>query len=185
MDFPSVIVIALGLAMDAFAVSVGTGIVLGRITFRQAFRMSFHFGLFQFLMSVIGWLAGQTVRAYIASFDHWVAFGLLTFVGGKMIWEGLRCGEKKKRGDPTRDVTLIVLSLATSIDALAVGMSLAMIKVPILYPAVIIGIVAAALSALGINFGRRVGRRFSHGVEILGGFILIAIGVKILIEHLA
>ena len=185
MDFPSVIMIAFGLAMDAFAVSVGTGMALGKVTFRQIFRMSFHFGLFQFLMPVIGWLAGRGIHGYVDAFDHWAAFGLLALVGGKMIWEGVRADKVRKRGDPTRGVTLIVLSLATSIDALAVGLSLAMIKVLILYPAVIIGIVAAVLSAIGINLGRRVGRRFSHGVEILGGFILIGIGVKILIEHMA
>lgn len=185
MDFFTVILIALGLAMDAFAVSVGAGLALGRVTRRQAFRMSFHFGLFQFLMPIIGWLAGQTVRGYIESYDHWAAFGLLAFVGGKMIWEAFHADGKKERGDPTRGVTLLALSVATSIDALAVGLGLAMLNVNILYPSIVIGVVAAGLSALGINIGRAVGARFSHGVEIIGGLILIGIGTKILIEHLA
>ena len=185
MDLPVVFLIALGLAMDAFAVSVGAGMALGKVTFRQIFRMSFHFGLFQFLMPVIGWLAGRGIHGYVAAFDHWAAFGLLALVGGKMIWEGVRADKVRKRGDPTRGVTLIILSVATSIDALAVGASLAMIYVHILYPAIVIGVVAALLSAAGVNLGRFVGARFSHGVEILGGLILIGIGVKILVEHLA
>jgi putative Mn2+ efflux pump MntP len=184
LDFISIILIAFGLALDAFAVSVGAGIALGKVTFKQAFRMSFHFGLFQFLMPVIGWLAGRSVRDLIAGPDHWVAFGLLAFVGGKMIWEGLHRCEGEKRGDPTRGATLILLSFATSIDALAVGLSLAFISVAILYPAVVIGLVAAALTALGINLGKKIGERFSHGVEVLGGIVLIGIGAKILLEHL-
>lgn len=179
--------IAVGLAMDTFAVAVATSVMLGRVTGRQIFRFSFHFGLFQAMMPVLGWLAGSTFVQYIAGWDHWVAFGLLAFVGGKAIYEAVRGGgadEQGSKDDPTRGLSLVMLSTATSIDALAVGLSFAMLGVRIWYPVVIIGLVTATITFLGMVLGSSLGRRFGRRVEILGGLILIGIGLKILIQHL-
>ena len=177
--------IALGLAMDAFAVSIASSAVLRDVTRRQIFRLSFHFGFFQFMMPVIGWLAGLSVADYIAAYDHWVAFGLLAFIGGRMIYESFAKEEKlKETADPTRGLTLVMLSIATSIDALAVGLSFAMLQVKIWYPSVIIGLVAAGMTVIGMRIGGRLGKRFGHRMELIGGLVLIGIGVKILIEHI-
>ena len=184
MDTLTLIGIALALAMDAFAVALSAGLVLPQLTGRHLFRFGFHFGLFQALMPVLGWLAGISIREQIESFDHWLAFGLLTAVGGKMLWEALRGDdETPKEGDPTRGLSLVMLSIATSIDALAVGLSLAVLGVSIWTPALVIGLVAAVLTICGMLLGRRLGRAWGSGVEIFGGLILIAIGVKILLEH--
>ncbi len=184
MGFIEIVLIAIGLAMDAFAVSFAAGSleqVRGR---RAAFRLSFHFGLFQFFMPVIGWYAGVTVVSYIEAIDHWVAFGLLAYVGGRMIISGIDKTTRSFRGDPSRGSTLIILSLATSIDALAVGLSLAMIQVSIWYPCVVIGIVTAGLSLVGIQMGDRLGKTFCKRMEVVGGIILVFIGTKILLSHL-
>jgi len=186
MDWLSLLAISCALAMDAFAVAVVTGLTLSPLTRRQVFRMPFHFGLFQALMPVIGWAAGKAVHRYVSEFDHWVAFGLLAFIGGKMLW-GAAHGDKQDQGsanDATSGVTLVLLSVATSIDALAVGLSMAMVGSPILVPAIVIGLVAAALTAAGMLLGRRLGLLWGKRVEALGGVILVGIGVKILIEHL-
>jgi len=177
--------IAFGLAMDAFAVSLGASAVLRRVSTRQYFRFAFHFGLFQFLMPVLGWLGGSTVAGLAASFDHWVAFGLLAFIGAKMIREALadRAGERL-RGDPTRGWSLVALSVATSIDALAVGFSFAMLAVSVWYPSVIIGVVAAGMTLLGMRLGGRLGHRFGRMMEVIGGLVLLAIGTRILWQHL-
>ncbi|HEY3355504.1 MAG TPA: manganese efflux pump MntP family protein [Polyangia bacterium] len=176
--------IAIALALDAFAVALAAGLTLRPLTRRHVFRLSFHFGLFQALMPILGWAAGVVVQRHIAAFDHWVAFGLLAFIGGKMIWEALRGGEDRPRADPTRGWSLIVLSVATSIDALAVGLSLGVLRLTIWLPAAVIGLVCAALTALGMVIGWRVGAAWGRRVEVLGGVVLIAIGVKVLVEHL-
>lgn len=184
MDTLVIVGIAVGLAMDALAVAVATGITLGKVSGRQTFRLSFHFGLFQFMMPVIGWLAGLTVERYISGYDHWLAFGLLAFVGGKMIHEAFRPDEDGKEGfDPTRGISLVVLSVATSVDALAVGLSLGVLGVQIWYPAVVIGLIAAALTAAGMHLGAPLGNRFGRGMEVAGGAVLIGIGFKILFQH--
>ena len=171
--------------MDAFAAAISAGVVLREISFGQVFRLSFHFGLFQFLMPIVGWFAGMTVSGLIADYDHWVAFCLLVFIGGKMIRDSFKEEQKIKTVDPTRGLTLIVLSIATSIDALAVGLSLGFLGVDILYPSVVIGIVAAAMTVAGMFFGKKLGQFFGKKIEILGGLILIGIGIKILVEHLS
>ncbi len=177
-------VIAVGLAMDAFAVSIATGIRLGCATGRQTFRMAFHFGFFQFLMPVLGWTAGSAVGRYISAFDHWVAMALLAFIGGKMIYEALHHGDNATTAaDPTRGMTLIGLAVATSIDAFAVGLSLGVLKLGILFPSVLIGVVAAAFSTAGIKLGCRIGMAFSRRLEVLGGLVLIGIGIKIVLDH--
>lgn len=184
MDILTLFGIAVALAMDAFAVALATGLTLPQLTGRHLFRFGFHFGLFQALMPVLGWLAGVTVREQIEAFDHWLAFGLLTLVGAKMLWEAWHGDEESPReGDPTRGLSLVVLSIATSIDALAVGLSLAVLGVTIWTPALVIGLIAAILTVCGMLLGRRLGRAWGTGVEIFGGLVLIAIGVKILIEH--
>jgi manganese efflux pump family protein len=177
--------IAVGLAMDAFAVAVATGLALAEVTGRQKFRLGFHFGLFQFLMPVLGWLAGNELVEYIRAYDHWVAFALLSFVGGKMIWESLKTHEvdRPQRSDPTRGWSLVTLSVATSLDALAVGFSMAALGVSVWLPSVVIGVVTGALTLLGLNFGTRLGARWERWAEALGGGVLLVIGARILYQH--
>ncbi|NLE22456.1 MAG: manganese efflux pump [Actinobacteria bacterium] len=177
--------VALGLAMDAFAVAVGAGLQLCDVSKRQTFRMAWHFGLFQALMPVIGWLAGLTLVEFIEPVDHWIAFGLLAFIGGKMVYEALRhSDEPADRCDPTRGWRLVTLSVATSIDALAVGLSMAVLGLSIWWPALVIGVVASAMTVIGLELGCRFGSLLGRRMEIVGGLILIGIGVKILVEHL-
>ncbi len=187
MDWLSLIALSVALAMDAFAVSIVTGLALDTMTRRHVFRLAFHFGLFQALMPVLGWLAGSAVQPYIAAFDHWIAFGLLAFVGGKMLHESLSAdsdGEERVGRDPTAGWSLFVLSVATSIDALAVGLSLAMVRAPIAVPALVIGLVAGGFTTVGMVLGRRIGTAWGKRVEVLGGLLLIGIGLRILVEHL-
>lgn len=178
--------IAVGLAMDTFAVAIAASVSLGSVSARQVFRFGFHFGLFQAMMPMIGWLAGSTIEQYIVDWDHWVAFGLLALVGGKAIYGAFT---QKKNGrpqsDPTRGWMLVTLATATSIDALAVGLTFAMLQVRIWYPCLVIGIVTAAFTITGMLTGSRLGRRFGQRVEVLGGLVLIGTGIKILVQHLA
>jgi putative Mn2+ efflux pump MntP len=184
VDFASILLIAIGMAMDAFAVSLGIGTTRQANQPRPIFRLSFHFGLFQFFMPILGWLAGSTIASLISQFDHWVAMGLLTFVGVRMIRSGLDPASEAYPGDPSRGGTLVMLSVATSIDAFAIGLSLAMLQVSILYPSIIIGLVTASLSLIGLLIGHKLGSRFGKRVEILGGLILIGIGLRVLVSHL-
>ncbi len=177
--------IAVGLSMDALAVAVACSLMLREVRLRQVFRLSFHFGLFQAMMPIIGWIIGQGAARYVVDYDHWIAFGLLAFVGGKAVYEALFGeDEAENRTDPTRGMSLIIFSLATSIDALAVGLSLAMIGVDIIYPAAIIGFVCAAITTVGMLLGTKLGGRFGRKMEIVGGFVLIGIGLKILLSHI-
>lgn len=185
MDWPTLLGVAVGLAMDALAVSIAVGLSLERVTARHTFRLAFHFGLFQFLMPVAGWTAGRQVADWIAACDHWVAFALLTVVGSKMLWEGWSNHAAAYRSDPTRGAMLVTLSLATSIDALAVGLSMALLDASIWAAAVVIGLVAGVLSALGIRFAGRLKPKWGRWAELLGGCVLLAIGARILVAHLA
>ena len=185
MGFIEILMIAVGLAMDAFAVSLAAGASGQAVGGRAAFRLSFHFGLFQFMMPVIGWGMGATFVQFIAAYDHWIAFGLLAYVGGKMIKESFEKGDGVSSADPTRSWTLVMLAVATSIDALAVGLSLAMLKVHILYPSLIIGIVAAAMTTLGLALGNRLGRTFGKRMEMVVGLVLVGIGLRVVISHLS
>ncbi len=184
MNWPTLLGIAVGLAMDAFAVSIAAGLTVDRVTPRHTFRLAFHFGLFQFMMPVLGWLAGRELAALIAAYDHWVAFALLAYVGGKMLWESGRQHQPENRSDPTRGLTLVTLSVATSIDALAVGLSLAFLRPgqSVWGPSVVIGLVAAAFTAVGITFGSRIGAKWGRWAEALGGVVLLGIGLRILIS---
>jgi len=184
MSFFEIIFIAIGLGMDAFSVSLGSatsGLIRGA---RATFRLSFHFGLFQFLMPIIGWYLGTKIEPLISSIDHWVAFVLLTYVGGRMIYQSFDSHEPTMQDDPSKGMSLVMLSVATSIDALAVGLSLAMIQVDIWYPSVMIGIITAAMSLIGIRIGKKFRGKFGNKIEILGGLILIAIGIRILLSDL-
>lgn len=177
--------VALGLAMDCFAVSLGIGTTPVPLNRRSVFRVTWHFGLFQGGMTVIGWLAGSSVVSLIENFDHWIAFALLAWVGGRMVLSGLKKGEEEKyTEDPTRGRMLIMLSIATSIDALAVGLSLALLQVNIVESALMIGITSTVLSLVGLFLGNRLSRRFGKGMEVLGGVVLLFIGLRIVVSHL-
>ncbi len=176
--------IAFGLAMDAFAVAVAASVAREKLDKRCVFRLSFHFGLFQFFMPILGWAAGLTVEGLVKTWDHWAAFVLLSAIGGKMLYESTRGAETAFRGDPTRGLSLVILSVATSIDALAVGFSFAMLGADVWYPAAVIGGVAFLMTALGMVLGSKLGARFGKKSEAAGGLVLIAIGAKILAEHL-
>ena len=184
MDLLVILGIAVGLAMDALAVALATGLTLGRVSGRQTFRLAFHFGLFQFLMPIVGWAAGRSVADIIGGLDHWLAFVLLAWIGGKMVWEGLKNEHRDGRGDPTRGRTMVMLSIATSIDALAVGLSLGVLGVSIWFPSVVIGLVCAALTTVGLHVGRLLGARVGTRMEVVGGLVLVGIGAKILFDHL-
>ena len=186
MNTFSVLMIALALAVDAFAVALAAGVSLPEINFRHTFRLAWHFGLFQGGMNIIGWAGGLSFRSLIESFDHWLAFGLLFLVGARMIHEALaEKDEERPFSDPTRGVSLVMLSVATSIDSLAVGLSFAILKVAVWVPALVIGIVASMLTACGLHLGRvvRHAGRLGKIAEVGGGIVLVAIGLKILHEH--
>jgi putative Mn2+ efflux pump MntP len=171
--------------MDALSVAVGIGAASRTLAPGAVLRLAGSFGFFQFAMPLVGWLAGRTVADYISRYDHWVAFLLLALVGGKMIWDSFRHETKRTHaGDPTRGMTLLVLSVATSIDALAVGLSLAFLKAPIVHAGVIIGGVCFLMTAAGMVFGRKIGGIFGKKAELVGGLVLLGIGIKILRDHL-
>jgi putative Mn2+ efflux pump MntP len=184
MDLLTLFGIAVALAMDAFAVALGTGLTLPKLTGRHLFRFGFHFGLFQALMPMIGWAAGRGLRTTIEAYDHWIAFVLLAVIGVRMCYGALtRADEESEQKDPTRGWSLIMLSIATSIDALAVGLTLAMLGSPIFIPALVIGLICAILTIAGMYLGRKISKSWGPKVEFLGGLILLGIGIKILIEH--
>ncbi len=184
MDLITIIVIAVGLAMDAFAVSIVSGSVYQQLHVKHALRMAVFFGGFQAFMPLIGSLVGMSVKDYIADYDHWVAFGLLAAVGGKMIYESFKIKSAEKNLDPSNVLVLLVLALATSIDALAIGITLSLIVSSIAIAVIIIGLVTFVLSYLGVCIGKKFGHFFENKIEALGGIILIGLGIKILFEHL-
>jgi putative Mn2+ efflux pump MntP len=186
MGFWTVFAIAVGLSMDAFAVSVANGCRMKSLTLRDALRAGWWFGGFQMLMPVLGWFGGLALRDLIQSFSHWVAFGLLVVVGGKMLVEAVRSKEHvddcREERCSTRD--MLVLAIATSVDALAVGLSLSVLRVTIWWPALLIGLVTFTFSLAGTLLGGGIGRAIKDKAEILGGLVLIGIGIKILLEGL-
>lgn len=185
--------IAVALAMDAFAVSISISALLKDVQPRQTFRLSFHFGLFQALMPVLGWYTGNLVGHWFFAYDHWIAFFILWGIGGKIIYQSLfekeETSEKIQAGektvDPTRGLSLIILSVATSIDAYAVGLSFAFIGVSIWFPSFWIGITAGFITLVGMQIGSYVGKKFGKGMEIIGAILLFLMGVKILFDHLS
>lgn len=196
MDVISVFFIALALAMDAFSVSVTSGMVLKNVKVGSAFKIGIFFGGFQFIMPCAGYFLGSAFSGFISSFDHWIAFILLGFIGGKMLYEAFKKDDEEEDiKNPLETKLLTVLAIATSIDALAVGVTFATMKMGVLFPCSwsalallqasgIIGIVAFLLSGVGVYIGSKFGNLFGNKAEILGGIVLIGIGIKILIEHL-
>jgi putative Mn2+ efflux pump MntP len=184
MPFLEVLLLALSLAMDAFAVCLAAGSLPEVRGPRPAFRLAFHFGLFQFLMPVIGWSVGASVEPLIKGFDHWIAFVLLVFVGVRMIYSAFRPDEVR-RLDPSRGWTLILLSIAVSIDALAIGLSLGVLGISVGYPALLIGIVTAGVSLGGLRLGGSIGTRAGRWIQVMGGIVLVGIGLRVVVEHLA
>ena len=185
MSFIEIALLGISLAMDAFAVSITTGITLKDLRWKHAVKVGLFFGGFQFLMPLIGYLAGTTVASYIEGVDHWIAFGLLAFIGGKMLWECIHPGKDEEEAvDPTATGKLFILAIATSIDALAVGISLALLKANIWLCAGWIGVITFALSMMGVMLGKKLGEKFQKSAGFVGGIVLICIGVKILMEHL-
>jgi len=185
MDIVTILFIAFGLAMDAFAVSIVNGITIKHQRMNNAIKLGLSFGSFQAFMPFIGWLAGLSLRDFISGVDHWIAFGLLSFIGCKMIYESKKIETSEKQAHSLSVFVLFMLSFATSIDALAVGVSFAFLKISIATPIIVIGVVTFLLSFLGVFIGNKVGHFFENKIEIVGGLILIAIGIKILIEHLS
>ncbi len=184
MSIVSLFLIAVGLSMDSLAVAITSGLTIRQARFQQALRIAMFFGLFQALMPMVGWLAGLSLRGWIAGVDHWAAFGLLTIIGVKMIVESFKPKDSSHVSGTLPLPVLLMLSVATSIDALAVGLSLSFLKTPIVGPALLIGAVTFSISLLGGLIGSRAGERFGNRIEALGGLILVGIGTKILIAHL-
>lgn len=182
LELVEILLIAVGVSMDAFAVALSAGSNKNMHSFRSSFRLSFHFGFFQFMMPVIGWFIGSRIERYIVSFDHWIAFGLLSFIGVRMILEYSK-ESKESAENPSKGWSLVTLSVATSIDALAVGLSLAFLQINILYPSIIFGVITGAFSFTGVKLGIYFGKKFGRITELIGGLILIVVGLKILFSH--
>ncbi|MDZ7270733.1 MAG: manganese efflux pump MntP family protein [candidate division KSB1 bacterium] len=183
MELVTVAIIALGLAMDATAVAAGIGATLDPWRARTILRLAFHFGLFQFFMPLVGWGIGEVVSSWVGRYDHWMAFALLAGVAGHMLYQSRRPAELPKN-DPTRGLSLVLLSLATSIDALAVGLSLAVLRMPVLYASGIIGVVAFALSGIGGVVGHTTRKFFGRSAQVAGALILLAVAIRIVVSHL-
>jgi manganese efflux pump family protein len=185
MSLITVFFIAVALAMDAFAVSITSGVTICKMHLRHALRIAAFFGAFQAFMPIIGWSLGRFAADYIMVYDHWIAFVLLSFVGGKMSWDALIGGndEDEVRKDPLNIYILLTLAFATSIDAAAVGISLSFLKVDIIQPALIIGVITFFISLAGTFIGCRFGDKFGSKIEIIGGLVLIGIGFKIVVDH--
>jgi len=184
VSLPEILLLAFALSIDAFVVSLAaasSGSISGR---RATFRMSFHFGLFQFLMPIVGWAAGARLAPLISAYDHWIAFGLLTFVAVRMVYSAITGEGGLIRNDPSRGMRLMALSVATSVDALAVGLTLALLDIDILWPSLAIGIITGTVCVFAIRMGNRLHVRFGRAAEIAGGIVLIVIAVRILITHL-
>lgn len=180
--------IGAGLSMDAFAVAVCKGLGMKRLNMRQAFVIALFFGVFQALMPVIGWVLGTGFQSYIAPVDHWIAFALLAFIGGKMLFDAFHDDERDddaaSANAPLDLKELTMLAIATSIDALAVGITFAFLQVDIVPAVTLIGVITFALSFAGVAIGHFFGARFEKPATIVGGVVLILIGLKILLEHL-
>ena len=189
MSFFTVFLLAVALSMDAFAVALASGCAIREVRLRQYVRVSVAFGFFQFFMPVLGWFLGQSVHHFIEAWDHWLAFVLLAWIGGNMLRSGiggLRQGEPVScpQSDPTAGWNLLLLAVATSIDALAVGVTFAFLQVDIVPAVLFIGCTTFVISAVGVKVGAVFGARFQHQAELLGGVVLVLMGIKILVEHL-
>lgn len=184
LDIASILFIALGLSADCFAVSLSGSVSMKSFSWLQVLRTALTFGFFQALMPVLGWLLGQTFVELIEGFDHWIAFGLLVFVGGKMLRESFHKKEETRSIDFTRGWLLITLAIATSIDALAVGLTFAFVEVNIILAVAIIGIVTFLVTITSFLIGKKLGKLAGRWAEVIGGVILILIGIRIVVSHL-
>jgi putative Mn2+ efflux pump MntP len=184
MSLVKIALIAVGLAADALAVSVAEGIVIEEAIHRHTLRVSIMFGLFQGVMPLLGWLLGRSLIGIIGPWDHWVAFGLLVFIGGKMVVDALSGVETERRDTGSRGLTVVMLAVITSIDALAIGITITVLTVDIWVPAAIIGAITAVLCAIGVQAGHRIGTHLGREAEVIGGLVLTGLGVKILLENL-
>jgi putative Mn2+ efflux pump MntP len=185
MTFLPLLLIAIGLAMDSVTVSISCGLILYKFNFRNTLRISLFMGFFQGLMPMIGWFLGSSFRIYIESFDHWVAFIILLFLGSRMIYQQITTKDDFKCFDPTSNKVLLGLAVATSIDALAVGITFSLINISMIYAVSIIGLTSFFLSFLAVYLGSKFKQKMKIPFELVGGIILILIGLKILVEHLS
>jgi len=184
MGFFTLFLIAISLSFDTFAVSVSTGLIINNIQFKKAVWISFVLAFFQALMPFIGWFSGNLIKDYIIEFDHWIAFVLLAIIGGKMIVESLKSDEEEKNFNPEKIGVQITMAIATSIDALIVGITFAFVEVKIFWSIFLIGAVTFIAGMLGMLLGKNIGNRLGNKPELIGGIILIGIGIKILVDHL-
>jgi manganese efflux pump family protein len=184
MNLFSIFFIAIGLSMDAFAVSITSGFTIKQLKIRHVLIIASSFGIFQAIMPILGWYSVLSFSNYVEAYDHWLAFGLLFVIGCKMIYEALSGKLDQNKPAEINFKTLFILSIATSIDALAVGISFAFLKIVIIMPVIIIGCVTFAFSIAGVYIGNKLGHLFEKKIEIIGGIILILIGIKVLFEHL-
>jgi len=183
MDIISIILLSIGLSMDCFAISISNGFVFKNLNIKKVLLISSLFGFFHILMPLIGWFAGIGIQTYINKFDHWVAFVLLVFIGVKMIYEAFINNDNEQKQELKLSI-LIAQAFATSIDALAIGISFALLNFSIITPIFIIGLTTFVFSIIGLQLGRYFSKRVGKSIEIFGGIVLIGIGFKILIEHL-
>jgi putative Mn2+ efflux pump MntP len=184
MDYFTIIAIALGLSFDTFAVSLSYGVIQNNIFFRQAIRIAIVLAFFQAGLTIAGYFLGSIISESVKKFDHWIALGLLAFLGAKMIFEGLKRGEEKEVKDYSKPIMLVTIAIGTSIDAFAVGVSFAFLDFKIWTSGLIIGTVTFLASMTAIRIGKSAGERLGSKVEIIGGLILVAIGLKIFLEHI-
>jgi putative Mn2+ efflux pump MntP len=184
MGLVAIILMAIGLSFDSFAVSVCTGLIVNKIKFWQATKIALTLALFQSAMPLLGWLIGMQFEELVKDFDHWIAFGLLLLIGARMIYESLKPEEERKVFNPFKPMILIGMAISTSIDALSVGITFAFIEINLYLAVIIIGIVTYISAMLGMLFGKKAGKWFGKRIEIVGGLILIGIGIKILLDSL-
>ena len=184
MDLFSIVLIAIALSMDSFAVSIVNGLMMPKLRFVKAMGIAFSLAFFQAAMPYLGWFAGSVIESQIKSIDHWLAFVLLSIIGIKMIYESYKADDDVNKEESLKFSTLIVQSIATSIDALAVGISFAFLEINIYSSIIIIGIITFLFSMIGLKLGKSIGVKTKSKIEIFGGALLILIGLKILIEHL-
>jgi len=182
MTLLELVILGIALSMDCFAASIATGIVFPKMKIKSILRMVLIFGFAHFFMPVVGYIAGYSVINLISRFDHWLACGLLILIGGKMLYEAWK-GEIEEIPDPSKGWLLLILAVATSIDNLAAGLNLAIIKMSLWGPSILFGFTASTFTLIGVVFGKNLGRRFGRSMLILGGLILIAIGINIVLSH--
>ena len=183
MDIISIVIIAIGLSMDSFAVSITNGLTIREINLKKILIITFSLAIFQALMPLLGWFIGTGFKKYITEIDHWIAFLLLSFIGFKMIYEGIKKNNDSEKSE-LKFLILIGQSFATSIDAFAVGISFAFLNLSITTPILIIGVVTLIISFIGLSLGKFLGTKFGKSAEIFGGLVLTGMGIKVLIEHL-